>query len=126
LSNRDDAIGYLLGLSDGDLLDVLQRVFARRTPNPEEAAYNRNAYFLGAASQLREDDLDIDADPQLHRWGEWRIQAIAYLDRTHYPHGHADDCGFCEGGTCMVCKTDVRSYAKHGICPVCGNKVYMT
>jgi len=70
MTSRNDVISYLLVLSDGDLLDILQGVFAGRTPNPEEAAYSRNAYFLGIASQMREDDLELDADPQLHRWGD--------------------------------------------------------
>ncbi len=126
MSTGDDVVSYLLGLSDGDLLDVLQHVFARRTPNPTEAAYMKSVYYLGIASQVRKDELNDDADPAVQQWGGWDIEAVAYLDREHYPEGHDDNCGFCEGGTCTVCKTRVCSYAKHGVCPVCGAKVYMT
>ena len=44
MSEHTKLIDRLINLRDEELLYVLQNVFAHRTPNPEEAEYNRNKY----------------------------------------------------------------------------------
>ncbi len=116
---RDEVTAYLVRVPMEELLAVLQEVFEARTPNPEEAAYNRNRFFLGTASSVLGSEERQD-------WGPWEIHAVAYIDRDEHPEGLGPDWGFCEFGTCESCGTHVRSNVKRGICPVCGDRVSMT
>ena len=135
--SREDMMGYiaqnplfiadlLLALPQEDLPAILRQVFIVRTPNPEEAAYNENRYFLGTASRL----LDEDGTT----WGAWELQAVAYNDDAYY-HDSTDispstwrgpDWGFCQFGTCQRCNATVRSHRKNGVCPICGEQLSMT
>jgi hypothetical protein len=117
----NELIERLKSLPDAEFLAVLQEVFHRRQSNAEENDYNRNQYFLGTASSLRESD---DGEPE--RWAPWSIEAVAYIDRDAYPEGVGPDWGFCQFATCQACQMPVRSNVKNGICPVCGSKVYMS
>ncbi len=125
LLNQRAVVELLTTLPDEDLLAVLQAVFKVKRPNPEEDAYNQNCYFLGSASRLLASE---EGEPE--RWEPWEIEAVAYIDRAAYPNilldDNGPDYGFCQGGTCQSCGMTVRSNVKHGICPICGNKVYMT
>jgi len=119
---QDEVVEFLKNLADEQLLAILQKVFTTKRPNQEEDRYNKNRFFLGTASSLLESEHD-----QPERWGDWNLEAVAYPDPAHYgPDGLGPDWGFCEGGTCDVCHTQVRSNVKHGICPICHSKVYMT
>lgn len=124
--DRAAAVTFLGSIPDEEMLDLLRQVFARRTPNPEEAAYCRTRYFLGTASSMLDDESDPEADPSVQQWGAWEIEAVAYPDPDHYGSAFGPDWGFCEGGTCLTCTTKVRSNVKYGLCPICGAKVFMT
>lgn len=56
----------------------------------------------------------------------WSLACIALPDPTAYAERWGDDAAICQSGTCMGCDTEVRSWAKHAICPICGTKVYLT
>lgn len=124
MSDHTRLIDRLINLRDEELIYVLQNVFAHKTPNAEEAEFNRNKYFLGTASSIMEDEQD---DPAMPKWGPWQIEAVGYIDRDQYPGDDlGPDYGFCQFGTCSNCRTHVRSNVKHAICPICDNKVYLT
>jgi hypothetical protein len=116
-------IEFLKQAPDEQILDILEEVFKNRRPNPEEDEHIRNKYFLGTASSTLSD---------AGEWEPWDIDAVAYPDREAYDlgatlgQGVGPDWGFCQSGTCLSCGISVRSNLKHGICPVCNEKVYMT
>jgi hypothetical protein len=74
---RQQVIDYLKQAPDEELLEILQRVFESRQPNAEEAAYNRNRFFLATASSLLHD--------RTGRWDPWEIEAVAYRDPALWP-----------------------------------------
>lgn len=57
--------------------------------------------------------------------GAWSVDLVALPDPDHYKQW-ADDVPICQSGECRVCKSSTRSWAKHGVCPVCGEQVYGT
>jgi hypothetical protein len=111
----------LRSLPDEQLLAVLQEVFSFRRPNPEEDRFNQNRYFLGTSSRLLESG---EGEPD--KWGSWKFEAVAYIDRNHYPAGNGPDYGLCQFGACSTCGIRVRSNVKNGVCPICSTKVSMT
>jgi hypothetical protein len=122
-SNSDESkiIDALGRLSDEQLIAVLQEIFSSRRPNPEEDDFNQNRYFFGTSSRILESQ---EGEPV--EWGPYTIEAVAYIDRTHYPEGTGPDHGFCQFGDCSECGIKVRSNVKHGICPICSARVSMT
>jgi hypothetical protein len=121
--SKQQVIEYLSHCSDAEMRAVLQAVFQVRTPNPEEAHFNRNCYFLGAESSTLEDA--EEGEPE--RWDPYRIEAIAYVDEEIYGVGRVGiDWGFCQFGECEQCGVSVRSDLKFGICPICNGKVGMS
>jgi hypothetical protein len=124
-NERDKIIGYLSQCSNLELRELLFAVFQTRRPNPEEDEYNKNCFFLGTASSLLESS---EGEPE--HWGDWKIEAIAYVDREEPGESAEDglepDWGFCQFGKCQSCAMAVRSNLKHGICPICGSKVSMS
>lgn len=112
----------LTKIPNGDLIDLLEQVFAEKIPYPLETEYCRSKYYLGLATSndLREDEIDAPD------WSEWEKGAVAYIDREEYPFGADPEISYGEYGHCTKCNINVRSSVKHGICPICGRKVYMT
>jgi rubrerythrin len=125
LVEQPTVVALLRTIPDEDLLAILQAVFEVKRPNPEEDAYNQNCYFLGTASRLL-----ASLEGESEHWKPWKIEAVAYIDHEAYPNTSSGNngpyYGFCEGGACQNCGMAMRSNVKHGICPICGNKVYMT
>jgi hypothetical protein len=116
-------ITELQSLPDEVLIEVLKAVFAVRQPNPEEARYNHNGFFLGTFSRIADDD---EAEDGTLVWtAPWEIHAVAYIDHQRYATG-GPDWGFCQFGTCQTCGIAVRSNGKEGHCPICATPVYMT
>ncbi len=58
--------------------------------------------------------------------GEWETGYIALHDPQEYPEGWTDNVPICQTGTCRNCGAEIRSWAKHAICPICNYKVYCT
>lgn len=111
----------LLQLKDEELVAVFRNVFSDRLPSPEEAGHCRNRFFLGTAWSYRQSDED---EPE--RWGPWQIDAVAYPNPTVWGDSLGPNYGLCQAGTCGGCGLTVRSNVKEGICPICGDAVYMT
>ena len=111
----------LKSLPDEQFLALLEEVFSSRRPNPEEDRFDQNRYFLGTSSRLLESD---EGEPD--KWGPWKFEAVAYLDRNHYPAGNGPNYGFCQFGACSTCGIRVRSNVKNAVCPICSTKVSMT
>jgi hypothetical protein len=121
-NERDKIVEYLSRCSDSELREILLAIFQTRKPNPEEDKYSKNCFFLGTASSLLE-----SSDEETEHWGNWKIEAVAYVDREEYGEdGLGADWGFCQFGECQFCEISVRSNLKHGVCPVCGSKVSMS
>ncbi len=114
----------LIALQDDAFLEVLRLVFSKRIPYPEESAWHNSCYFLGIASNLLEDESDGEGGPVA--WSGWSMSAAAYPDLSKYESWQGPEDGFAEGGQCQSCSVIVRGIVKHGICPVCGDDVYMT
>ncbi len=117
---RSELIRTLEHMPDEELLAILEQVFAKRQPNPESRAYNRNVFYLGTAASYLESEVN---EPE--RWSDWEHVAVAYLDRDEYPQGKGPDYGFCQFATCS-CGTKLRSNVKKAICPICGAKNNLT
>jgi hypothetical protein len=58
--------------------------------------------------------------------GAWDLLAVAPDDADEYPQGWASDAPLCQYATCPECGWDLVSWAKHALCPVCGEKCYCT
>jgi hypothetical protein len=84
-------------------------------------------YVMALAYQADESD-----DEATERWGQWQLAMITRPDPDHYSRAISgelilgEDLGFCQEGTCIECGADCCSNLKHGICPICGAKVFMT
>lgn len=112
-------IQYLQNIPYEQLVAVLQKVFEERRPNPEEDEYHRNKFFLAIASSWLKDYSETE-------WEPWEIQAVAYPNRDVFREGFGPPGGCYQWGTCQTCNIVMRSNEKNGICPICGNEVYMT
>ncbi len=121
-NEREKIVEYLSQCSNPELREILFAVFQSRRPNPEEDQYNKNCFFLGTSSSL----LQTGKGESEHS-GSWKIEAVAYVDREEYGENvTGTDWGFCNFGECQSCGMAVRSNLKHGVCPVCSSKVFMT
>jgi hypothetical protein len=58
--------------------------------------------------------------------GRWYVDLVGVHDAENYDGSWADDAAICQSGKCESCDSEVRSWAKRAICPVCGSKVYAT
>ncbi len=56
----------------------------------------------------------------------WEVQFVALADKSAYDGPWADDAPISQSGECIECANSVCSWAKHAICPVCGNGVNCT
>jgi hypothetical protein len=117
----EDCIEYLSNLPVERLVAVFRQVLAVKVPAPEEAAFCRSRFYLGAAWSSFESD-----DGASQRWGSWELDAVAYVDSREYGDEFGPNDGLCQEGSCQSCGTRVRSNVKHGICPICEGPAYMT
>jgi hypothetical protein len=64
---------------------------------------------------------------ELPSQGSFQTSVAALPDATHYDD--VQDLGeqlLCQEGECETCGAPCASWAKHMLCPVCGNAVYGT
>lgn len=121
-NEKEKIVGYLSQCSSPELREILFAVFQTRRPNPEEDKYNKNCFFLGTASSLLKTD-----EVELEHSRSWQIEAVAYVDKEEYGEDVTGrDWGFCNFGECQSCGMAVRSNLKHGVCPICDSKVFMS
>lgn len=122
--DRDSLVSRLRDLADEELLGVLQRVFTGRTLLGTEVPIVESHFFLGNATRLYENTPDGG-----QAWEPWEIHAIAYPDLAAYdadPDWFGFDYGFSEWAICSTCGIELKCNVKHGICPVCSTKAYLT
>jgi len=124
--DKSNLANQLAALDEGDLLEVLQEVFAQKFPYPLEGEDLKGKYFLGVATPFVEVDTqaqDTEA-PQLQPQTHWEIMAVSYVNRATYPVGNGDD--FSQFGQCCTCRTPLCGNVKEVLCPICGSKEYLT
>jgi hypothetical protein len=107
LDARESAVQYLRTLTDKELAEVFYAA-VRDRPSSDIPAANR--HFVLA-------DASVEGE-------RWSLDVIALEDPAAYPNGWAGDPPVCQWGKCQGCGSQVRSWAKHMLCPICGSKAY--
>ncbi len=130
-SETDALIDALTELSNQDMLEVLQAVFARRIPYEPEQDFQTSHYVLSVTSNVRLDDWEDGEDGlPAEEWSGWNLRVVGDYDKESYPEVAAGEIELGSGefdqrGMCRTCQTPVASIAKRAICPVCGAKVFL-
>jgi len=102
--------GWLAERSEKELVEIFHRVFEARLDGlPSEASERLTIAQVSAAGNAG-----------------WDVSLVALDDPDEYPDGWAKDAPLCQYATCNECGWDMVSWAKHALCPVCGEKVYCT
>lgn len=104
---RQAVVSYLRSLADKELAEIFYDAVRDRPPEDVEAA---KRHFVLA---------DVSYED-----GRWSLDVIAREDPGVYQAGWAPGVPVCQWGVCESCSSQVRSWAKHMVCPVCGGKVY--
>jgi hypothetical protein len=108
-----EQLRWISTLTEKQLTEFLDMAFkARKDSNEMEDI----RFFLGHAHRLK-----------FGRKGEpWNLQMACVHDPKKYPDGWQDDAPLCQFGRCEHCKAETVSYAKQGLCMLCGKPVYGT
>ena len=105
VESRQSVVRYLRALADKELAELFYEA-TRERPSSDVAEARRH-FVLGDASL---DD------------GAWSVEVISPADEAHGPW--AAGVPICQSGTCDGCGLQIRSWAKHMLCSVCGTKAY--
>jgi hypothetical protein len=106
MDERQSARRWLAGLTDKAFAEFFyESVGERKDPR-------RGGHFLLAEAALMD--------------GRWVVDFVGVHDRDSYDALWVDDAPICQSGQCGTCDSEVRSWAKQAICPVCGSNVYAT
>lgn len=106
---NQDAVAHLASVTDKDFVELFYAAVAQRDAIDGE---NSRRFVLAETSEWPD--------------GERDTVFLAVEDPSHYPVGWANDSPICQTGQCGECGADVRSIAKHAICPLCSKAVYCT
>lgn len=98
-------------LTEKQLSEFLNEAFQSRSG---DNAYEETRFFLGHAHRYKDEEEG------------WNIEVVCSHNPVQMPSGMVDDAPLCQGGRCAACDVSTLSYAKHGICPLCGRDVYGT
>jgi len=109
VESRESIVKFLRGLGYKDLVEIFYDVVRDRSTG--DVADAKGHYII--ANVATED-------------GTWTLEVIAREDPERYPSGWAPDVPVCQSGVCEGCGSQVRSWAKHMLCPVCGGKAYVS
>ena len=108
MATQTAVVQYLRSLADKELAELFYEV-ARGRRTSDTAEEKRHLVLAEVAQE-----------------GEtWSLEVIALADPAEYAEWLAGS-PVCQSGVCGDCGTQVRSWAKHMICPVCGSKAYGT
>ena len=105
MESRQAIVQYLRALADKELAEVFYEA-TRDRPSSDVAEAKRH-FVLGEVS-LEE--------------GKWDLEVISPADAADGPW--ASGVPICQSGTCDGCGLQLRSWAKHMSCSVCGAKAY--
>ena len=111
MQSPESIVRYLRSLKDKELAEIFYAATRDRL-----------------TSDLAEEDGHwVVADVALTEGGKWSLDVIAMPDPTHYRDGEwASDLPVCQSGFCKACGFQLRSWAKHMLCPVCRSNAYGT
>ena len=107
---ESQVIAWLNAMSHKQFAEFFYRAVSDR--NTSDVAEWDGHFILADAEHVPDEDWDVDM--------------IALHDPDEYDTGWADDSPLCQSGTCPNCGANVRSVAKHALCPVCNSKTYCT
>jgi hypothetical protein len=107
VASRETVIQHLRDLGEREFAELFYDIArARSVRNPEGTARH-----LVLADAARDD-------------GKWVVEVIAGHDPAQYRDGWAPGVPICQSGTCESCGNELRSWAKHMLCPICGATAY--
>ncbi len=114
MANKEEVIEFLKNCSECELLSVIQELTVEQCFKSKDGAQKRilRQYLLASTSYDMEGG-EIVTMPIFSFIGKPR-------DGNNWLSPAAG------AGTCTKCKTDVRGFCSHSICPVCDNYVSLT
>jgi hypothetical protein len=119
--DKAEIIKSLQGMHGSELIDVLRQVFPTRMEVEKEENIVEYRMFLGVAIK---ENIGDDED-YIVEWGPWILHAVAYADEKEYGKTFTGE-PFLQYGRCENCNIEICSHVTKALCPICGNKVYLT
>jgi hypothetical protein len=114
--NRSEVVSWMRSLADKQFVELFyESVEGRSIYHELERSHLEQHFVLASATRALGDD---------DQWEEWEIELVAKHDDQEYPEGWSDDVPICQSG--HYCGHETVSWAKHLICPACGEKGYGT
>ena len=109
--NRNDVIKYLSALSEKEFVELFYEVVEKSftTSNKDE----EGKFIIAEAYRENFEN----------EWAPWQLELIALHSKKHY-NSWVDYAPICQLGDC--CNSKITGWAKHLICPICGEEVYAT
>lgn len=108
MESRESAVAYLRTLADKELAELFYEAIRDR-PSLESPAERRHLVLA-----------EVSRDEE----GKWDLEVISPADAADGKW--AVGVPICQAGTCDGCGLQVRSWAKHMVCSVCGTRAYGT
>jgi hypothetical protein len=110
VERRQEVVSYLRRLADKELAEIFYDTVRDRALSDAEKDANR--HFVLADATRTED-------------GTWSPDFIAREDPDSQDAGPwAEGVPVAQWGICENCRSQVRSWAKRMLCPICGSKAY--
>lgn len=106
---RNAVLRYLRALSHCDLTKLIYEIGAAKTQRQKRR--ERSHLVIGEATSESE--------------GGWVVDLFALNDPAYPREAQLEGGDMCQLTECY-CGSRLRSYAKHMVCPVCGEAVYGT
>jgi hypothetical protein len=104
---------WINSLTEKQLTEFLNLAFNARKQSSD---YEESRFFLGHAFRFKEEDTKE----------AYNISIVCSYDPAEYEHAWDDEAPLCQSGYCLHCHVETISYAKQGLCTICGNPVYGT
>jgi len=108
-----EQLQWINSLTPKQLTEFLHQAFNARN---DSDGMSDTRFFLGHAYRFK---LDGHAEP-------WSMQMACVHDPKEYRDGWQDDASLCQYGFCSKCEVETVSYAKQGLCAICGERIYGT
>ena len=107
MESSESVVQYLRRLSDKELAEVFYAA-TRDRPTTDVAEAKRH-WVIG--------DVSLES-------GRWSLDDFALPNPDHAYGEWASGSPVCQWGVCEGCGTQLRSWAKQMLCPVCGEAAY--
>ena len=132
--SADDIINELLTKELSETIDIFYAYFAheisrRNEKHPTPRDYKMLLEWRIPIEEVEEDDTETAQLRDILGWTttvepELRYY-VASADSKKYPSAIFGS-PLSQGGTCSGCGSNLISYAKEAICPICGSECYLT